>query len=124
MMVLKGYVFRQSNPAIAGTEVILGKLATETKLMNRQGKEITRVREIQLENENVTEAGKGQQVAVAYEKVTMGRQLNEGDVLYSMISESEYRKLKDLKDHLSADEKEALREIAAIMRKENPMWGV
>lgn len=124
MLVLKGYVFRQSNPAIAGTEVLLGTLRTETPLMNEKGISITRVKEIQLEKENVTEATKGQQVAVSYEKVIIGRQLNEGDTLYSFMTENEYRKLKEFKEHLSAEEKEVLREIAAIMRKENPLWGV
>ncbi len=122
--ILKGYVFRQSNPAIAGTEVLLGTLTTNTPLMNDKGSHITDVKEIQLEKENVTEAMRGQKVAVAYEKVMMGRQLNEGDVLYSFMPESIYRKFKELKDHLSNDEKEALREIAATMRKNNPLWGV
>ena len=54
----------------------------------------------------------------------IGRQLNEGDVLYSFITDKEYRKLKELKQHLTDDEKEALREIAAMMRKSNPLWGV
>jgi len=40
------------------------------------------------------------------------------------MTEREYRKLKELKQYLSDDEKEALREIAAKMRKEKPLWGV
>lgn len=124
ILLMKGYVFRQSNPAIVGTEVLLGKLRTETPLMNEDGVEVTKVREIQLDKDNIKEAVKGQQMAAAYEKVTIGRQLNEGCTLYSHITDKEYRKLKDLKQYLSDDEKEALREIAAIMRKDNPLWGV
>jgi len=123
LLLLRGYVFRQSNPAIAGTEILLGTLQTGTKLM-KDGKTITTAREIQEEKESITEARKGKQVAVSYEKVMIGRQLNEGDVLYSFITDKEYRKLKELKQHLTDDEKEALREIAAMMRKSNPLWGV
>ena len=122
-MILKGYVFRQSNPAIAGTEVLLGTIQSGAQLM-KETTPITAVKEIQEEKENITEAKKGKQVAVAYEKITIGRQVNEGDTLYSYIPEWEYRKLKELKDYLSEDEKEALREIAAVMRKKNPLWGV
>ncbi len=122
-MLLRGYVFRQSNPAIAGTEVLLGTLQTGAQMM-KDGIPITTVKEMQENKENVTEAGKGKQVAAAYEKVTIGRQLNEGDVLYSFLTENDFRKMKELKGYFSEDEKTALREIAALMRKKNPLWGV
>ncbi len=121
--LLRGYVFRQSNPAIAGTEILLGTLQTGAQLM-KEGAPLTTVKEIQETKENVTEVGKGKQVSVAYGKVTMGRQLSEGDVLYSFLTESDFRKMKELKEYFSEDEKAALREIAAIMRKKNPLWGV
>jgi len=123
VQLLRGYVFRQSNPAIVGTEVLLGTLRTGTRLM-KDGIAITVVKEMQEEKENITEAEKGKQIATAYAKVIIGRQLNEGDILYSFIIESEYKKLKELKQYLSEDEKKALREIAAIMRKGNSLWGV
>ncbi len=123
VMLLRGYVFRQSNPAIAGTEILLGTLQAGARLM-KSYTPLTTVKEIQENKENVAEAGKGKQVAVAYEKITIGRQVNEGDTLYSFLTESEFRKMKELKEYFSEDEKEALREIAAIMRKKNPLWGV
>ncbi len=121
--LLRGYVFRQSNPAIAGTEALLGTLQTGARMM-KDGTPLTTVKEIQENKENVTEAGKGKQVSVAYEKATIGRQLNEGDVIYSFLTENDFRKMKELKDYFSEDEKAALREIAALMRKKNPLWGV
>ena len=48
LLLLRGYVFRQSNPAIAGTEILLGTLQTGTKLM-KDGKTITTAMEIQEE---------------------------------------------------------------------------
>lgn len=121
--LLKGYVFRQSNPAIAGVEVIAGTLHSNTPLM-KDGKEITRVKGIQLEQENVEKAGKGKQVAVSMPGITIGRQVQEGDVLYSAITEDEFRTYKEHKAHVSEEEKDILKEIADIMREKNPVWGV
>ena len=56
--------------------------------------------------------------------VTVGRQIKEGDVLYSAIPEEDFRKLKEFKKLLSDDEKETMKEMAKIMRKNQPMWGV
>ena len=123
VLLIRGYVFRQSNPAIVGTEVLLGKLKVETPLM-KEGSEITKVKEIKLDQKNVSQALKGQQVSVAYESVMVGRQIKEEDFLYSAVNENEYKKMKDLKQYLSEDEKQVLREIGSIMRKNNPMWGV
>ena len=123
ILLMKGYVFRQSNPAIIGTEVILGKLKAETPLM-KKGPEITRVKEIKLDQKNINEATKGQKISAAYEGATLGRQIKEEDTLYSAVTENDYKKLKELKQYLSEDEKQALREIGSIMREENPMWGV
>jgi translation initiation factor 5B len=58
------------------------------------------------------------------DRVTVGRQINEGDILYSYIPEEDFKKLKELKKYLSDDEKEVLRHIAKVMRKDNPVWGV
>ncbi|MBI3037013.1 translation initiation factor IF-2 [Candidatus Woesearchaeota archaeon] len=130
VQLLRGYTFRQSNPAIVGVEILAGTLAVDAQLMKATasaaeiGKPLTTVKEIQLEKENVTTAGKGKQVAVSLEKVVIGRQLNEGDVMLSFIHEDDFRKLKEFKQYLSADEVDLLREIAELMRKENPVWGI
>ena len=130
IQLLKGYVFRQSNPAIVGVEVLGGILQTGVHLMKaiptegEIGKSVTTVKEIQLEGENVTTAVKGKQVAVSLEKVIIGRQLNEGDVLISFIPEEDFRRLKEFKQYLAADELDVLREIAELMRRENPVWGI
>lgn len=130
IQLLRGYTFRQSNPAIVGVEVISGILAVDAQLMKADAaagevvKPLTTVKEIQLEKENVTTAGKGKQVAVSLDKVIIGRQLNEGDVLLSFIPENDFRRLKEFKQYLSAEEVELLREIAELMRKENPVWGI
>ena len=122
--ILKGYVFRQSNPAVVGVEVIVGKIKTDTPLIKQDGKDVGRLKSIQLEQENITEAEKGKQVAISIPDVTVGRQINEGDILLSNISEEEFRQLKKFKKYLNADEIEILKQIAEIKRKTKPIWGV
>src|SRR3989338_2065736 len=82
IVLLKGYVFRQNNPAIAGVEVLAGTLAAGTPLMKNDGIAITEAKSMQQEQENIEKAEKGKQVAVSLPDVTIGRQLNEGDILY------------------------------------------
>ena len=121
--LMRNYIFRQSNPAIMGVEVMAGTLKVGMDLM-KNGKTITAVKSIQHEKESVNSVEKGKQIALAMEGVTIGRQINEGDILFSAINEDEFRKLKELKSHLSHDEIEILKEIAEMMRKDNPLWGV
>ena len=124
IQLMKGYVFRHSNPAVVGVDILAGTLATDTPLMKADGKEFTRAKGIQADQENIPTADRGKQVAVSLSGVVVGRQIQEGEVLYSSITEDEFRKLKQLKKYLSKDQIDVLKEIATIMRKENPVWGV
>ncbi len=121
--IMPGYVFRQSGPAVLGVEILEGTVKTGQALM-KDKHPITTVKSIQSEKKNVSEAEKGKQVAVSLDRVSVGRQIFEGDVLYSFIPESDFRKLKELKKYLSPGEIEILKEIAAMMRKDNELWGV
>lgn len=122
--IMPNMIFRQSGPAICGSDIIGGVLKTGMQLMNKDGKKIASVKSMKLEKDNVNKAESGVQLAVAYEGVTIGRNLNENDHLYTFMSENEFRRLKDLSKFLGSDEKEVLKEIATIMRKNNPVWGV
>ena len=123
IQIMPGFVFRQNNPAVVGVEILLGKLKPNTPLM-LNGKEITSAKSLQLEGENIEEAEKGKQVAVSLPGVTIGRQVKEGDVLYSLVNESDYREFKKIKDFLDKDSIEILKEVADMKRKENAVWGV
>ena len=121
--ILRDYIFRKSNPAVVGVEVVAGTIRTGSPLF-KEGKQLTEVKGIQLEKENISEAKSGKQVAISLPDVTVGRQINEEDVLYSFITEQEFRKLRKLKKFLNSEEIEVLKEIALINRKTNPLWGV
>jgi len=121
---MKGYVFRQSNPAVFGVDVLAGTLKAGIPVMKLDGKEIGKIKSIQSEQETIEKAPAGKQVAVAIPGVTIGRQINEGDTLLSSVPEEDFRKLKELKKYLSKQEIEILKEIAQIKRKQNPVWGI
>jgi len=124
LQIMKGYVFRQNNPAVVGVDVLSGTLKVNTPLMKKDGNKITEVKSIQHDQENVEKAERGKQVAISLPKVTVGRQINENDILYSAVPEQDFKKFKELKKHLTQDEKDILKEIAAIMREKNPVWGI
>ncbi len=121
--LLPNYIFRQSNPAIVGIEVLKGTLKPNTIMMNSSGNPITRVKSIQDRGKNVNEAKKGEKVAVSLLNVTIGRTIKEDEVLYSYISEEEFKRYKEMKNILTPEQVELLKEITSIKRKNNPYWG-
>jgi len=123
IQIMQGFIFRQNNPAVVGVEILLGKLKPNTPLM-LNGKDITSAKSLQLEGKNIEEAEKGKQIAVSLPGVTIGRQVKEGDILYSLVNESDYREFKKTKDFLDKDSIEILKEIADMKRKENAVWGI
>jgi translation initiation factor 5B len=124
LKVMGQYVFRQSNPAIVGVDVLGGTLKLGMPLMDSSGKQLTEVKQIQADKETLEKVEAGKQVAVSLPNITVGRQINGDDILYSSIPEEDFRKLKDLKDHLSKEEVAVIKEIAEIKRENNVVWGV
>jgi translation initiation factor 5B len=124
LQIMKGYVFRQSNPAVCGVDILAGSLKLGVPLMKADGKDLTEVKAMQKDQKNVEKAEKNEQVAISMGGVTIGRQLNEGDTLWVGVPEADFRKLKEFKKYLSKEEIEILKEISEIKRKDNPVWGV
>ncbi len=115
--ILPGYVFRRSKPAIVGVEVVSGEIRPRYRLMNREGKEVGEILQIQDKGEAKPYARQGEQVAISIRGPTVGRQIDEGDVLYTSMPLSHIDKFKfELREELTSDELEALREIEAIKR--------
>ncbi len=122
--LMKGYVFRQSSPAVFGVDVLEGTIRTGSQLLKTDGSVLPPIKSIQLDKDTIDSAEKGKQVAVSVDGITIGRQLNEGDIAYSDIPEEDFRKLKGLKAILDKEEISLLKSIAEIKRKQNPLWGV
>ncbi len=122
--ILKGYVFRQNNPAVVGVHVLEGELRSDAQLMNPEGEIVATVKSMQKEQKTVEKAVKGDEIAISLPGVTVGRQIKEEDVLYSAVSEQDFRQYKEHKHLVEGPQKALLKEIAEIMRKKSPVWGV
>ena len=121
LLVMEGNVFRISKPAIFGVRVLGGKLRARTQLMKIDGSSVGPVKSIRTGEQSLEEASQGEEVAIAMDGITVGRQIKEGDVLYSDINERDFRLLKE--ENLNVDENMIMEEIKSLRRKTSPFWG-
>jgi translation initiation factor 5B len=114
--ILPGFVFRRSDPAIVGIEVLGGSLRAGVPLMRADGKRVGEVMQIQHMGQPVREAKIGQEVAISIKgNVMVGRHIDEGDVLYTDIPFDHAKTLvTKFKNVLTQDSIEALKEILKI----------
>jgi len=124
-VIKQGFVFRRSNPAIVGVDILGGVLKPKSPIMRKDGRQVGKIKEIQRERESVAEAKMGDELAVSIEGGVVGRNINEGDILYVDIPRDHVIVLKrDLKDVLSADELDVLGEIIAVKQRKDPTYGI
>jgi translation initiation factor 5B len=124
LQIMPNHIFRMNNPAVVGADIIAGTLKTGARLMNNKGQQLTCIKSMELEKKSINEVHQGTQLAISLPNITIGRQAQEGEILYTFHAESEFVALKKFKKFLTKQEIEALKEIAEIMRKENPTWGL
>ena len=80
---------------------------------------------MQKEKKSVEEARKGDELAVSIDEAVVGRNIKEGDILFTDIPKDHALKLqRELRDLLSGDEQEVLDEIISIKRREDPNYGI
>jgi len=94
--ILPGHVFRASKPAIVGVEVLAGTIKSGYKL-KKDDKEIGEIKAIESEGASVGIAARGEKVAISIEGPTVGRQIEEGDELTTIINEQTLKVLQELK---------------------------
>jgi translation initiation factor 5B len=125
--ILDDHVFRQSDPAVVGVEIRGGLLRRNTRVARFEGDEPERVgtlKSIQDEGEDVEQARTGERVAVSIDGPTVGRQIEEGDVLWTEIPEKHAKILEqELAEDISADEREVLSMYLDRQRNRDPFWG-
>ena len=124
IQVLRNCCFRQSKPAVFGIRIEAGTLRPGIILINEEGKEIDKVKTMQKEGKIMEKAKAGEELAISLPKITFRRKIKEDQILYSAITETEFRELKKNKKYLSQEEIKILQEIAEIKRKEKATWGI
>ena len=124
MRIMRGCIFRQNNPAVVGVEVLGGKLVKDVDVIKADGSNAGHIKSLQLNNKDVDEAKRGDQIAISLPGITAGRQIKEEDVLVVDIAENDFRRLKDSKKFLTQEEIGLLKELAELKRKTNPVWGI
>ncbi|VVB76743.1 putative translation initiation factor IF-2 [uncultured archaeon] len=100
-----------------GVDILAGKLKSASMLMNEQGDVIGRVKEIQDSGKSMDEAKKGDSVAISIDGITLGRQLKEGDVLYTHLNDDEERLLRGKFNYLLSDEEKDLLDLVAKIKR-------
>ena len=120
IILLPDHTFRVSKPAVVGVRVLAGRIHVGQRLL-KDGNRIGQIKSIRSGQDSMKEAMQGAEVAVAIDGVTVGRQIDEDDVLLVDIPESHARKLRKM--DLSAAEMEVLEELTAIHRKDSHFWG-
>jgi translation initiation factor 5B len=116
--LMKGFVFRRSDPAIVGVEVLDGVIKPKYPLVNESGRPVGSVVRIQEQGKDVNEAGAGKQVAVSIDKPMVGRQILEGDTLYVQVPPQHARLLSTkYREYLSPRELAVLDEVTRLGSK-------
>jgi translation initiation factor 5B len=121
---LKGYIFRNSNPAVFGIRVDVGSVRQKMTIMNKEGKKIGTIHQLQDGKKSIDSATQGQEVACSIQDVMIGRQIAEEDVFYSLPSSNEAKKLLERFLHkLSPEQQQVLNEIVEIQRRRDAAYG-
>ena len=117
--ILPGYVFRRSDPAIVGVEILGGVVRPGYPVMDSQGRPLGTIQAIRDRDRSLPEARLGAAVAVSIQgKILIGRHADEGDILYTNVPSDHASKLiSEFRDLLSKDELDVLKEIAEIKRR-------
>jgi len=121
--LLPDYVFRQSKPAVVGVKVIGGVVKPGVGVIREDGIRVGVVKGIQEHGKSSEDVNIGKEAAFSIEGPTVGRQINEGDMLYVDIPEKHAKILEqELCDTLSEDGAETLRAFLDIKRKKDSLW--
>jgi len=120
VLLLPDHTFRVSKPAVVGVRVVAGRIHVGQYLLKEE-RRIGRIKSIRSGENSMKEALQGDEVAIAIEGVTVGRQIDEGDSLLVDVPESHAKKLRKME--LTSAEQDVFDELLAIHRKEDHFWG-
>ena len=120
---LKGYVFRNNDPAVFGIKIDVGELRQKVQFMRNDGKKIGIIHQLQHEGKTIESAKTGQEVACSVQNITIGRQIFEEDEFYTLPRSDEAKQLLNrFASKLSSEQFALLNEIVEIQRKKDPAY--
>ncbi|MDJ0272914.1 MAG: translation initiation factor IF-2 [Candidatus Caldarchaeum sp.] len=121
--ILKDFIFRRSEPAIVGVEVVAGEVRPGVQLVNKAGKTVGLLSQIQDRGQAISLAKEGMKVAVSIRDAVVGRTIHGDEELYVAVPERDARQLlTTYAAMLEPHALKALEEYVEIMRVKNPLW--
>jgi len=125
VVILPGCIFRRSNPAIVGVEILEGVVKPHTRLIRSDGRIVGEIMQIQDKGVSLGLAEKDRQVAISIEGAVVGRHIFERDELMIDLPETDYKAIQTkFAGQLPSEELELLKKLADVKRKANPAWGL
>jgi len=114
--ILPGYIFRRSDPAIVGVEVLSGIIKPGYPLMDSNGRHLGKIMALRDRDKSLSEARVGLSIAISIQgRILIGRHVDEGDIIYTDVPPDHAQKLiSEFSDIISKDEILTLKEIAEI----------
>ena len=93
--ILEGHTFRTRDPAVVGVRVLGGRIALNQGVLRNDNSVVGHIKSLRSGDQVLKEAIQGDEVAVAINNVTVGRQISEGDVLYIEMDERAILKIRE-----------------------------
>ena len=121
---LKGFIFRNSNPAVFGIRVDAGTVKQKIQIMKSDGKKVGKIHQLQDGKKSISTATQGQEIACSVQDVTIGRQVSEEDVFYSMPNSREAKLILEQFMHkLNPEQQKVFNEIVTLLRAKDASYG-
>ncbi len=120
---MKGFVFRNSSPAVFGITIDTGVLRQKVSFMDKRGRMVGTVHQLQLDGKTVDSARKGDEVACSVQNAVIGRHLFEDDTYYTLPRSHEAKMLLARYMHrLNPEEQKTLNTIVEIQRSRDAAY--
>ncbi|MEM3202560.1 MAG: translation initiation factor IF-2 [Candidatus Micrarchaeaceae archaeon] len=115
--VLPNACFHVSHPAIFGVRVLQGRIKPGYLLINISGAVVGKIKEIQNDKQVMEIAREGDEVAISMDEPTFGRQIKEGDTLYTRVKDDDEKLFSNqFSNVLNTSEKDLLEKIKEIKK--------
>ena len=120
--ILEGHTFRTRDPAVVGVRVLGGRIALNQAVLRNDNSVVGHIQSLRSGDQVLKEALQGDEVAIAINNVTVGRQISEGDVLYIEMDERAILKIREAGVKLDPIEEDIISEMQKIKKKDQPFW--